>query len=185
MKFGLRDMVLVGVLLAMLAGSYVFIFQKMNARRQMLLAETHQEEQTLQNVHQATQGVDDLSRKIGEMQKAIKFFQSRLPAEREVDRILKEVWQMAGANDLKTETVKTLRSDYNADYSEQPIQMTLTGNFDGFYSFLQQLERLDRITRVTQMKLQRIDGANGQMHAELTLSIFFTPSASDDVASIK
>jgi type IV pilus assembly protein PilO len=185
MKLKPRDMVLVGVLLALLAASYVFVFQKINARRQKLLAETHQEEQTLTNVRQATAGIDDLNRKIGQMQKAITFFQSRLPAEREVDRILKEVWQMAGANDLQTQTVKTLTSEYNADYSEQPIQMSLSGNFDGFYSFLQQLERLDRITRVTQMKLQRINGENGQMQAEMTLSIFFTPAGPVGVASAK
>jgi type IV pilus assembly protein PilO len=184
MKLGLRELILVGVLLAMLAGSYVFVFHKINLRRQMLQAETRQQEQTLINVRQATAGIDDLNRKIVEMQKAITFFQSRLPAEREVDKILKEVWQMAGANSLKTETVKTLPSERNADYSEQPIQMSLSGNFDGFYSFLQQLEQLDRITRITQMKLQRIDSGNGQMQAEMTLSVFFTPTEPAEPAGV-
>jgi type IV pilus assembly protein PilO len=183
MKLGLREIILVAVLLAMLAGSYVFIFQKANVKRQALLTETHQEEQTLQTVRQSTAGIDDLNRKIIEMQKQIAFFQSRLPAEREVDKILKEVWQMAGANNLSTQTVKTLTSLRNENYSEQPIEMNLSGNFEGFYAFLQQLERLDRITRITQMKLQRIDTENGQMQAEVTLSIFFTPTGGESVAA--
>jgi type IV pilus assembly protein PilO len=183
MKLGTREIVLVAVLLAMLAGSYIFVFQKANAKRYALLAETHQEEQTLETVRQATAGVDDLNRKVTEMQKQIAFFQSRLPAEREVDRILKEVWQMAGANNLSTQTVKTETSIHNANYNEQPIEMSLSGNFEGFYAFLQQLERLDRITRITQMKLQRIDNLNGQMQATVTLSIFFTPSGGEGVAS--
>jgi Tfp pilus assembly protein PilO len=182
MKLGSREIILVAVLLALLIGSYLFIFQKANAKRHSLLAETHQEEQTLETVHRATAGVDDLNRKIIEMQKQIAFFQSRLPAERDVDRILKEVWEMAGANNLSTQTVKTDTSLHNANYSEQPIEMNLSGNFEGFYSFLQQLERLDRITRITQMKLQRIDTENGQMQANLTLSIFFTPSSGESVA---
>jgi type IV pilus assembly protein PilO len=167
----------------MLAGSYLFIFQKANVKRHALLSETHQEEQTLEAVHQATAGVESLNRKIVEMQKQIAFFQSRLPAEREVDKILKEVWEMAGANNLSTQTVKTQASVRNANYNEQPIEMNLSGNFEGFYSFLQQLERLDRITRVTQMKLQRIDAQNGHMQADLTLSIFFTPSSGESVAA--
>jgi len=182
MKLGIREVVLVAVLLALLAGSYVFIFQKVNAQRQKLLDETSQEQQTLQDVRQATANIDDMSKKIAQMQKAITFFQSRLPAERDVDKMLKEVWQMANSNNLTTSTIKTLVSSHNVNYSEQPIQMSLIGNFDGFYSFLQQLERLDRITRVTGMRLQRIDGDNGKMQAQLTLSIFFTP-AQDGVAA--
>ena len=183
MKLGTGEIVLVAVLLAMLGASYLFIFQKANVKRHALMAETHQEEQTLETVRQATAGIDDLNRKIVEMQKQIAFFQSRLPAERDVDKILKEVWQMAGANNLSTQTVKTEASLHNEHYSEQPIEMSLSGNFDGFYSFLQQLERLDRITRITQMKLQRIDAQNGQMQADLTLSVFFTPTGGESVAA--
>jgi Tfp pilus assembly protein PilO len=183
MKLGIREIALVAVLVAMLAGSYFFIFKSADAKRKALVAETQQEQQTLDTVRQATAGMDDLNRQIAEMQKQIAFFQSRLPAEREVDKILKEVWQMAGANNLSTQTVKTLSSQRNASYSEQPIEMSLAGNFDGFYSFLQQLERLDRITRITTMKLKRIDNDNGKMEADLTLSIFFTPSSDGSVAT--
>ena len=178
MKLGLRETVLLAVLLGILVCSYVFIFQKTNSRRAKLLSETQQREQTLENVRQATAGIDDLNRKIDELQKAIVFFQSRLPAEREVDRILKEVWQMAAADNLTTKTVKTLKSEKNSNYSEQPIEMSLAGDFTGYYSFLSQLERLDRITRITKMTLQKIDNENGKMQADLTLSIFFTPDAS-------
>jgi hypothetical protein len=53
--------------------------------------------------------------------------------------------------------------------------MNISGDFNGFYSFLLQLEKLARITRVTQMNLQKIDEHDGQMQAQLTLSIFFEP----------
>jgi type IV pilus assembly protein PilO len=184
MKLGTREIVLVSVLLAMLAGSYFFIFKKTDARRHALEVETRQQQQTLEAVRQATAGIDDLNRKIAEMQKQILFFQSRLPAEREVDKILKEVWQMASANNLGSQTIKTLTPFHHPSYTEQPIEMTLSGNFEGFYSFLQQLERLDRITRITQMKLQRIDAQAGQMQADVTLSIFFTPATGEKVAGV-
>lgn len=184
MKLGIREIVLVSVLLVMLAGSYFLIFRKADTTRRALAAETRQEQQTLDSVRQATAGIDDLNRKIGEMQKQISFFQSRLPAEREVDKILKEVWQMASANNLGSQTIKTLSSAHNQNYIEQPIEMSLSGNFEGFYAFLQQLERLDRITRITQMKLKRIDSQGGQMQADVTLSIFFTPNTDNKVAGV-
>ena len=82
---------------------------------------------------------------------------------------------MAEANNLTTRTIKTLKSERAANYSEQPIQMSLAGDFHGFYSFLLQLEKLPRITRVTQMNLTKINEADGQMQAQMTLSIFFEP----------
>lgn len=182
MKLGVREFIFIAVLLGMLVCSYIFIFQKVNLQRNKLLSETKQQEQTLNDVRQATHGIDDLNRKIAQQQKAISFFQARLPAQREVDRILKEVWQIAEADRLTTKTIKTLKSEHNANYSEQPIEMSLAGDFTGFYSFLQQLETLDRITRVSQMNLQRIDGENGQMQAKLTLSVFFTPDSSAEAS---
>lgn len=109
------------------------------------------------------------------MQQAITFFESKLPQEKEVDKILKEVWQMAEANSLQTRTIKTMKSERGASYSEQPIQMNLSGDFNGFYEFLLQLEKLPRITRVTQMKLEKISDRDGEMQAQMTLSIFFEP----------
>ena len=129
----------------------------------------------MRNLKQATAGIDDLNRKIDELQQAINFFESKLPQEKEIDKILKEVSQMAEANSLQTKTIKTLKSERGANYSEQPIQMSLRGDFNGFYSFLLQLEKLPRITRVTQMNLQKINDRDGEMQAQMTLSIFFEP----------
>ena len=61
----------------LLGGSYLFIFQKVNTQRRKLLDETQQEQQTLSDVQQATAGIENMSRKIADLQKAITFFQSR------------------------------------------------------------------------------------------------------------
>src|SRR5437870_4160986 len=156
MRFGLRELIFVGLMLGLLGCTYVFVFKKANARREQKLAEIESMDKSLTNLRRATAGIDDMNRKIGELQQAITFFQSKLPQEKEIDKILKEVWQMAEANSLQTRTVKTLKSEYGTSYSEQPIQMSLSGDFNGFYAFLLQLEKLPRITRVTQMKLEKI-----------------------------
>lgn len=175
MRFGFRELIFVIAMLGLLGSSYLLVFQKANNRRQVLQAEIEQKQRALANLRQATAGIEDLNGKIDELQKAIEFFESKLPQEKEVDKILKEVWQMAEANSLQTRTVKTLKAERSAGYSEQPIQMTLSGDFNGFYAFLLQLEKLPRITRVTQMDLKKIDERDGAMSANVTLSIFFEP----------
>ena len=183
MKFGFREIVFVVVMLGLLGSTNYFVFSKSNKRKSDLLADMRSKQAALSNLQQATAGISDLNRKIDELQKAITFFESKLPQEKEVDKILKEVWQMAEANSLQTKTIKTLRSERGPNYSEQPIQMSLAGDFNGFYSFLLQLEKLPRITRVTQMDLQKINDRDGEMQAQMTLSIFFEPDTGGTVAT--
>jgi len=174
MKFGVRELTFVCILIGILGLAYSD-FRKRDAERQDLEADTAKIRTELVSLKTATAGIEDLGRKIDDLQKAIDFFESKLPQEKEMDKILTEVSQMADANALQTRTVKTLRSEKTANYSEQPIQMSISGDFNGFYSFLLQLEKLARITRVTQMNLQKIDEHDGQMQAQMTLSIFFEP----------
>ena len=178
MKFGIRELILVSAMVALLVCSYFFVFAKSNEKRETLKKEIAVKRTALANLQKATAGIDDLGNKVEELQRAIDFFEKKLPAEKEVDSILKEVWQMAEANSLQSKTVKPLRSERGASYSEQPVQISLAGDFNGFYSFLLQLEKLPRITRVTQMKLEKINERDGEMTAQMTLSIFFEPDQS-------
>ena len=175
MKLGFRELLFVCVMLGLLGCTYLFVFKKSSERRSELRAEIERKETALSNLKQATAGVEDLNKMVSDLEEAIKFFDSKLPQEREVDQILKEVWQLAEANSLQTKTIKTMRAEMSATYNELPIQLALSGNFYGYYTFLQQLERLPRITRVTQMNLIKINYRDGDMQAQMTMSIYFEP----------
>jgi Tfp pilus assembly protein PilO len=163
----------VGLMLALLGCGWFFVFQPATARRLARQADMETKQRKLADLRQVTGGISDLERKIDELERAIRFFESKLPQEREIDTVLREVWQLAERHSLTTKTIKTLRSERLAGCSELPVQVGLAGDFRGFYSFLLDLERLPRITRVTQMKLEKISGREGEMTAQLTLSIYF------------
>lgn len=187
MKLGFRELLFVMVIIGLLACAYFFVFKPASDKRLARQAEIEAKRKAVADVKQATAGISDVAKKIEELQQAIRFFESKLPQETEVDKILKEVWQMAEANSLTTKTIKTGRSERFAGYSELPIEMTLSGDFNGFYQFLIQLEKLSRITRLGQMKLEKITNIDGAMEAQLTLSIFFESGASktDAVADLR
>src|SRR5437660_4127165 len=125
MKLGLRELLFVCVMLGLLASSYFFVFDKMNRKRIAVAADTAEKQRCLANLRQSTAGIDDLNRKIDELQKAIGFFEKKLPQQREMDNILRELSQLSDEHGLTTRTVKTLKSERAANYSEQPIQLTL------------------------------------------------------------
>jgi len=183
MKFGIRELVFVCVMVGLLACTYFFVFKRANEKRAALLAEIETKTRTLNNLQQATAGIQDVNNKILELQQAITFFESKLPKGKEVDKILDDVTKLVKANNLETKSFKSLKTEKNANYSEQPIQMSLSGDFNGFYSFLLQLEKLQRLTRVSDMTLQKISDRNGEMQAQITLSIFFEPDVNSNYAN--
>ena len=176
MKFGVRELVFVAAMLGLLAASYLLVFKKAAERRAKVEADIVNKQRALTELDRATAGISDVNAKIEELQKAIAFFEGKLPQEKEIDKVLREVWQMAESKQLTIKTIKTMRSERNANYSEQPIEMSLAGDFkESFYAFMLQLEQLPRLTRVHRMELKKINDRDGQMEAQLQLSIFFEP----------
>ena len=177
MKFGIREIAFVVVMLGILAAIKLVVWDKAQARIMERERKTEERLKALGDLERATSGVADVDKKVAELEEAIKFFEKKLPQERDIDQILKEVWNMAEQNQLTTRTIKTMKSQRGAAYSEQPIEMSLAGNFTGFYEFLLKLERLPRLTRVNQLSLDKINGKEGEMEAKLVLSIFFEPES--------
>lgn len=182
MKFGVREIIFVAVMLALLAGTYVFVFSKTSADIERKRKDIAEWDKMLGDFRTSTAGIEDMNAKIDELSSAIKFFEQKLPEERDVGDILQQVWDMAKTNSLQSKTVKPDKAEVGPNYSELPIQMSLSGDFNGFYSFLMQLEKLPRITRITQMKLEKNKDRDGEATAQLTLSIFFEPQR-DGVAT--
>jgi len=65
----------------------------------------------------------------------------------------------------------------NSGYIEQPLEMKLVGNFNSFYSFLLELEKLPRIMKIRQLKLDKQKNNDGQVTADMVMSIFFQNEA--------
>jgi type IV pilus assembly protein PilO len=175
MKLGIRELIFFVVMIGLVVacGS---LFNKSRVKRDWYLADTASKKKVLVDLKASTgAGGVDWNQKIAELKQAITFFESKLPQEKEIDKILKDISQMAEANTLQTKTVRPLRTERAANYSELPIEMSLSGNFNGFYVFLQQLEKMNRITRVTHMTLNKIQDRDGDMQAKITVSIFFEP----------
>jgi Tfp pilus assembly protein PilO len=183
MRFGIRELVFLVVMVGLLAASYFLVFSKADAKRAARQAQIDSKTKALDDLGRATASVRDIDEKIAELQKATTFFESKLPKGKEVDELLKQVWKLAEDSSLQARSVKTLRTQRMTGYSEQSIEMALSGNFNGFYSFMLQLEKLPRLTRVTEMKLDKIQARDGEMEAKLVLSIFFDPDTDHPAAA--
>lgn len=179
MRFGLREVIFVLLLLGMPLGAYYFVFQPRNAHNTEARKEVNAKKEQLQALEQVTQSIPDMRKEIDDLLTFIKRVEQQLPAQREVDVILREVWELADKHQLKPEAVRPDKVVPHAQYIELPINVSLVGNFDGFYEFMLDLEQLPRITRMPTMTLKKLQGheakdhGDGAMRADVVLSIFF------------
>lgn len=173
MRFGLREMLFILVLLAMPVAAYMFVFEPRNAQIAQARREVQLKQDKLAKLEAATRNIDDLGKEIDKLSEAIAIFEQKLPAEREMEVILKEVWELAARHGLTPKSVRTDKPVVTATYAELPIHLVINGDFDGFYSFLLDLEKLRRITRTPQMALKKAPKEDGQMSADMVLSIYF------------
>jgi type IV pilus assembly protein PilO len=172
-------MIFVVLLLALPVGSSFLIFQPWNKRRAQALKEMSIKEEKLAQLEAATMRVPDLGVEIDKLKATIRDFEEKLPAERDVEKILDAVAALANKHQL---TVKSVRSDKPvaaAQYWEQPIKVVIVGDFDSYYSFLFELQQLKRVTRLPEMKVIKApaEQGEGQMQAEMVLKIFFEKQA--------
>lgn len=177
MKLGLREIVFVVMLIGLPLAAWWLVFRPANTHNAEMMAQIETRQERLRELNQATATIGDLRQEIASMEKAVSFFQSRLPNEKEMDQVLREVWRLAETNHLATKSIRTLPPAEQADRSaprEQPIAVQLEGDFVGFCAFLQSLESQPRIMRINSMTVGKLANApEGQVQASFQMSIFF------------
>lgn len=181
MRFGVREIVFVLLTAAIPLGAWWFVYRPNNARNAEMMEEIQARQVKLRELNRVTGTIGDLKMEIASLEKAIQFFRSRLPGEKEIDKLLMEVWRLAKSNNLSTKTIRTLNregpsilTDSSGPYAEQPLSMKLEGPFAGFYGFLLALEARPRIVRIQSMDIEKLPNAkDGSIRAECKMSVFF------------
>ncbi len=172
MRLGYREILFFMVLLGLPVAAFMFVFEPVNEEIDQVRRENAAKQAKLDKL-EVTRHIQDLGNEIQKLDEAISMFEAKLPAEKEVEVILKEVWRLASEHGLRPKSIRTEKPVESAMHNELPIKMEILGDFDGYYSFLLDLERLSRITRIPEMKLIKLKDTQGHMKASFTLSIFF------------
>ncbi len=173
MHFGLRELVFLLVLIAMPTSSYWFVFRPQNAEIEQAKKEIEHKEKMLEKLQKATSRNDDLQRANEEIAAGIERIESRLPSDKEVEVVLEQVATMARESTLELPKVSTKTPVPSSTYMEQPLDMTIKGDFEDFYAFLLNVEAMERITRMPDLRVKKLDDVDGSMEASFTLAIYF------------
>ena len=175
MKFGLREIVLLLVLLAIPVASMFLVFKPQNLAIERAEKEIEHKERTLDKLKEQTARTDDLERAIAQFELRIAEVEAQLPSNKGVDSIVRRVSDLAVDSGLSAPALKSEKPVPAGLYFEQPLVMTTTGKWrdSGFYEFLLAIEKLPRKTRIPSMTLKRNSKKDGEFEIDFTLSIYF------------
>ena len=173
MRFGLRELVLLVILLAMPLSSYWLVFRPQNNEIEQAQREIEHKRSMLTKLQEATSQSETIEAANAEIRASIDAIEERLPTGKEIDSIVREVSKLAIESGLEQPGMASGTPIQGTLYWEQPIKMTVRGDFSGFYDFLLAIEKMPRITRIPDMKVNRSRDQDGYLEAEFTLSIYF------------
>jgi Tfp pilus assembly protein PilN len=106
------------------------------------------------------------------LQRDMTMMDSVLPAKSSIDSLQEQVVQLAAANSLQLSSIKALPSCEVSGCVDEPLELSIGGSFNGFYSFLLQLESLPRLKNLSQLQIRESVEHNGDMEAALRVEIF-------------
>ena len=183
MRFAVKIWVSIAVLAAMPLGAWALYFHPSNNQRAAALADLQAEQSKLHLLRQAEGTVEEAEKSAEGLNQAVGFLLKRLPRENEIDKVVKNVWQLAQTNRLGLKNIQTAGKEdpvaAAAPYPAQWVSFQIEGDFAGFYSFLLELESQPRIVRVQKKGIRSLEaGAPGQVQASLLMKVFYEPGAS-------
>lgn len=184
-----RQLIFIALLLAIPLASFFIVFKPQNQAITRAKQEIELKQAMLTKLREATARSSDLERANAEIGESIAAIEARLPSDKEMDLVLRDVAKIAEDAGLTMKNFKRSEKPLPAGLAlEQPLTVEIEGDFDGFYRFLLDLERLPRITRLPDFQMERKDDIDGALTTKFTLSVYYqgqdaTPAPARPTAS--
>ena len=184
MKFGLRELILALLLIAVPLAAWWCVFKPNDELNTKMLQQINTRRAKLNELNRVTGVIGNLQKEISVLEDTIEVLQSKLPSEKEIDKVIQEIWYLAKKNNLTPVSMATLNKNgdkiftsTNSQYSEQAVSIIVGDDFMGFYTFIQELERRPRSMRIYRLAILKDEKSNdaprGYIRAEFAMSIFF------------
>lgn len=174
MNSNLRNFVFFVMLLGLAYAAFAWMVKPANEAIAQQRQQINTKIQKLNQLSVATAEVENLTCELSRLTEAIEFFETRLPHESQIHKVLEMITVIAQKKGLRIGTISTLKPKDKSGYIEQPLKMGLTGDFYSFYSFLIEAEKLPRIIRLRQLKIKKADKNSSRITADFVLSVFFS-----------
>jgi len=153
-------------------GGYYFLLSPKAAEVQQLKDEKDQIEKKVVEGRAESKRLAVYEAKANELERRLLAARERLPAEKEIPRLYRQISDMATQEGLTVSLFQpkpVLIKDY---YAEVPIQLNADAGYHQLGDFFEKLAKLPRIVTLGDFSLKAIERPTGSVQAELTLATY-------------
>jgi len=116
--------------------------------------------------------LDLIKKQLTETQESFGALLKQLPNKSEMDALLTDINQAGLGRGLLFELFKPGVEKVNGSFTEQPIAIKVTGNYDDIGKFASDIAMLPRIVTLNDIKINPLSGTSGQLSLDATAKTF-------------
>ncbi|MCP4376296.1 MAG: type 4a pilus biogenesis protein PilO [bacterium] len=184
MRFGKDSWIVLGLLVAMVAGAVLIVYRGQGKKIDELKTKILAGEASLKVRAETVKTVPDLVKQVAAMRKRYKNFDRKLPDRQELGGFLKEISGYLGDEKFTEQVIEPGSPTQEELFHTLPIIMRFKGSYLTSVEFFKRIDEMKRLTRMQKLKITKVPvkskgpGSAGtpELNIELQLNIYFAKS---------
>ena len=165
------DLLSLAAICIVLAGAYFIVFHKGFTRYFYLKTQEKILRESLKSTPTVNQTLKEIRSDIKTVETKLDEFNKRLPKEKNIDEILKQITHASSRAGIDLELIEPLQIEEGGIYNRFPIKLNLKSSFENCFLFFLQLENLQRILQLESISM-RSDTKSEEINTEMMISAF-------------
>lgn len=175
-----QKLLLLGILLLLVnMGFFFYLYQPKAGAMAAASAEVAQLRQRVRDKAGLAEGVARLRQEKAELERQLALLVERLPEEKEIPRLLRQVAIIARQSGLEVLLFKQKESQDRILYREISVELGVLGGYQNLWGFLNQVSQLPRLMNVREVLAKGIETprAGSTLRADMTMVVFQSPAS--------
>jgi type IV pilus assembly protein PilO len=164
-------------------GFHTYVYKSRAGEMATLSAEVVRLEQSIKNRQTLVADLAKVKRERAELEQKFSKIVERLPEEKEIPRLLRQVATVAGRSGLEVALFKQRDSHEQELYREIPVELVMQGGYHNLWGFLKQLSQIPRLVTVGELHAKTVETPDGQSSITTNLITTVFQSHSRDGAN--
>ena len=165
------DLLSLAAICIILTGAYFIIFHKGFTRYFYLKTQEKILRESLKSRPAVDKTLAGIQKDIQTVETKLDEFNQRLPKEKNIDEILKQVTHASSRAGVDLELIEPLQIKEGGIYNRFPIKLSFKSTFENCFLFFLQLENLQRILQLESI-IMKEDNRSGEIDTEMLISAF-------------
>jgi len=153
----LRIAVIVGVCFLTFALGYSFDLSDLFSQLSELSTKLEQSKATFIDTQQKVANLDAYKKEVKIVEEELGKLTEQLPQSNEQAGLLEDISQQATSSGLQFITIKPKGQENKGFYQESPMELTLSGDYDGFGEFASNVSNMPRIVTLHDFTIKKND----------------------------